>query len=85
MYTGSDRSYLSIILESVDIVKNTRCSLAVYVADTCNYVVVYLLGYRLSHWRIPGVLQRFGISYFVVAFTELLTSELYSRKKVNIV
>jgi len=31
--------------------------------------------------RIPGVLQRFAISYFVVALTELLTAELYSWKK----
>ena len=35
-------------------------------------------GYQLSQWRIPGVLQRFGITYFVVALTELLTVELYA-------
>lgn len=33
-------------------------------------------------WRIPGVLQRFSITYFVVAITELFTSELYARWKV---
>ena len=37
-------------------------------------------GFTLSHWRIPGVLQRFAISYFVVALTELLTSDLYRIK-----
>ena len=36
-----------------------------------------LAGFSLSHWRIPGVLQRFAISYFVVALTELITSELH--------
>jgi len=41
-------------------------------------------GHSLSQLRIPGVLQRFAISYFVVALTELLTSELYSWKKVNL-
>ncbi|CAI7999577.1 Heparan-alpha-glucosaminide N-acetyltransferase, partial [Geodia barretti] len=33
-------------------------------------------GFTLGRWRIPGVLQRFAISYFVVALTELLTSEI---------
>ena len=42
-----------------------------------------LAGFDLTHWRIPGVLQRFGITYFVVALTELLTTELYSRWKVR--
>jgi heparan-alpha-glucosaminide N-acetyltransferase len=35
-------------------------------------------GFTLGRWRIPGVLQRFAISYFVVALTELLTSEIRS-------
>ena len=34
-------------------------------------------------WRIPGVLQRFSITYFVVAITELFTSELYAKWKVR--
>lgn len=42
-----------------------------------------LTGFDLTHWRIPGVLQRFGVTYFVVALTELLTTELYSRWKVR--
>ena len=40
-------------------------------------------GFDLHHWRIPGVLQRFSASYFVVAITELLCSMLYSRYKVS--
>ena len=40
-------------------------------------------GFDLIHWRIPGVLQRFGITYFVVALTELLTVELYARWNVS--
>ena len=40
-------------------------------------------GFDLTHWRIPGVLQRFGITYFVVALTELLTAELYARWNVR--
>ena len=40
-------------------------------------------GFDLTHWRIPGVLQRFGITYFVVALTELLTAELYARWNVS--
>ena len=40
-------------------------------------------GYDLTHWRIPGVFQRFGITYFVVALTELLTAELYARWNVR--
>jgi len=31
-------------------------------------------GYNLGKWRIPGVLQRFGISYFVVATVSLWMS-----------
>ena len=42
-----------------------------------------LTGFDLTHWRIPGVLQRFGVTYFVVALTELLTTELYSRWNVR--
>jgi heparan-alpha-glucosaminide N-acetyltransferase len=38
-------------------------------------------GFTLSHWRIPGVLQRFAISYFVVALTELITSEVSRANK----
>jgi heparan-alpha-glucosaminide N-acetyltransferase len=38
-------------------------------------------GFNISHWRIPGVLQRFAITYFVVALTELFTSELYHTGK----
>ena len=40
-----------------------------------------ITGFNLSHWRIPGVLQRFAVTYFVVALTELFTSELYHAKK----
>ena len=47
-------------------------------------VLTVLAGFDLTHWRIPGVLQRFGITYFVVALTELLTTELYSRWKVHV-
>ncbi|XP_065909111.1 heparan-alpha-glucosaminide N-acetyltransferase-like [Dysidea avara] len=36
-------------------------------------------GFDLQHWRIPGVLQRFGVSYFAVAMTELLCTRLYPR------
>lgn len=35
----------------------------------------------LSQLRIPGVLQRFSITYLVVATTELLTAPLYKKKK----
>lgn len=35
----------------------------------------------LSKLRIPGVLQRFSISYFVVALTELLTTRFVYQKK----
>ncbi|XP_011410226.1 PREDICTED: heparan-alpha-glucosaminide N-acetyltransferase-like isoform X2 [Amphimedon queenslandica] len=40
-------------------------------------------GYRLSHWRIPGVLQRFAIAYFVVAMTELLAPMVYNKYKLK--
>ena len=40
-------------------------------------------GKPFSEWRIPGVLQRFSITYFVVAITELFTSELYAKWKVR--
>ena len=32
------------------------------------------IGSDLGKWRIPGVLQRFGISYFVVATVSLWMS-----------
>ena len=39
---------------------------------------------NLSRLRIPGVLQRFSVSYFAVALTELLTTSfLYNAKKVS--
>ncbi|XP_064387254.1 heparan-alpha-glucosaminide N-acetyltransferase-like isoform X2 [Halichondria panicea] len=37
--------------------------------------------FQLATWRIPGVLQRFAISYFVVAMTELLSTAVYSLQK----
>ena len=54
-------------------------------------IVVYILyttslpltGYDLQHWRIPGVLQRFGVSYFVVAMTELFCTHLYPKFNVS--
>ena len=39
---------------------------------------------NLAKLRIPGVLQRFSVSYFAVALTELLsTTFIYEAKKVS--
>ena len=45
-------------------------------------VSIFHVGADLSRWRIPGVLQRFAISYFVVAITELITFPVYNKWKV---
>ena len=34
------------------------------------------VGYDLSHWRIPGVLQRFGVSYLVVGLVDIFVPSL---------
>ena len=38
----------------------------------------------ISQLRIPGVLQRFSVTYLVVASTELLTMPLYQLANVSI-
>ena len=49
----------------------------------CNALNHCSTGFDLKHWRIPGVLQRFGVSYFAVAMTELLCTRLYPRLNVS--
>ena len=41
------------------------------------------LGRYLTKWRIPGVLQRFGVSYFVVATVNLLMSPSEEKQDVS--
>ena len=38
-----------------------------------TYKTIFL-GANLLNWRIPGVLQRFGVCYFVIASLNLSTS-----------
>ena len=47
-----------------------------------SFLFFKFIGYKLSHWRIPGVLQRFSVAYFVVAMTELLAPVIYNKYKV---
>ena len=49
----------------------------------CTHACIICSGFKLSSWRIPGVLQRFAVSYFVVALTELLTLPVYTRVHVS--
>lgn len=53
---------------------------------TCYHVICILVtppDTPISKLRIPGVLQRFSITYLVVALTELLTVPLYQRVNVS--
>ena len=45
-------------------------------------ISLFSLGNDLGKWRIPGVLQRFGISYFVVATVSLWMSPSEEKQDV---
>ena len=47
-------------------------------------VVLCVVASSLYDMRICGVLQRLAATYFVVALTEVLTSQLYKRKSVSV-
>lgn len=38
-------------------------------------------GYDVTNWRIPGVLQRFGVSYGVIAFVVVFVPKINSEHK----
>ncbi|EQC36736.1 hypothetical protein SDRG_06172 [Saprolegnia diclina VS20] len=41
-------------------------------------------GFDLAHWRIPGVLQSFGVAYWLVAMVLLLSSSLSTDRRRQI-
>ena len=46
-------------------------------------ILLFCSGFELSTWRIPGVLQRFAASYFVVALTEMLSVPVYAKASID--
>lgn len=43
----------------------------IYYVNVKMSVILSFLGYDLKYWRIPGVLQRFSLSYVVVGLVNL--------------
>ena len=74
-------SKFSIFLENSSLKVSLSNGAVTYHTYTCD--ILPLPDTPFHHWRIPGVLQRFSITYFVVAITELSTSELFAKWKVR--
>lgn len=51
---------------------------AVLIYDTLSTIHA-IAGNDLNNLRIPGVLQRFAVTYFIVALTELVFSYGYKK------
>eukprot|EP00117_Sycon_ciliatum_P004094 scpid46106/ scgid2492/ Heparan-alpha-glucosaminide N-acetyltransferase; Transmembrane protein 76 len=65
----------------------SKCSMAMKVIRRA--VILFCIGlflnngYDLKHWRIPGVLQRFGVSYLVVGLVDIFVPTLRIVSKVS--